>query len=186
MAQFRRLRLAAIVIASWLALSGRASSQALSEPALKAAFLYNFTKFTAWPAETTPPGAALTLCAIGDGAIVGMLQQIVTGHPIDGHDVKLVAMAADGPLRTCHVLYLAGDDARRDGEVLERVKTAPVLTVGETDRFARTGGVARLFVDGGKMRFAINVDAAQRAHLRISSKVLALGVVVRDENSASR
>jgi len=180
-ALFRPSRPGAIVVASWLALSGHAWAQALSEPALKAAFLYNFAKFTAWPAEAAAPGVPLAICVVGDGAIVGMLRQVVASRPIDGRDVKPLAMAADGPLRSCHVLYVTGDDARRDSDILDRVKAAPVLTVGESDHFARMGGVVRLFVDGGKMRFGINVDAAQRAHLRISSKMLALGVVMKDE-----
>jgi hypothetical protein len=179
--RYFRLRPIAMATAVWLQLLGPASAQAMSEPALKAAFLYNFAKFTEWPAEVAPPGTPLSICILGDGTTLAMLQQVVGGRAIDGHGVKAVSMAADGPLRSCHVLYLAGDDTRRDAEVFDRVKSSAVLTVGDTDHFAKSGGVSRLFLENGKMRFAINVDATQRARLHISSKVLALGTVLRDE-----
>jgi hypothetical protein len=177
------LRPIATVIAVWLALLGPASAQAMSEPAIKAAFLYNFAKFTEWPADVAPPGTPLSICILGDVTTLAMLQQVVGGRAIDGRGVRVVSMAADGPLRSCHVLYVAGDDARRDAEVFDRLKSSAVLTVGDTDRFARNGGISRLFVENGKMRFAINVDATQRARLQISSKVLALGVIVKDEGN---
>ena len=56
----------------------------------------------------------------------------------------------------------------------------PVLTVGDGKGFSHAGGIIELFVEGGKMRFAINMDAAERAGLHLSSRLLGLAKVVRD------
>jgi hypothetical protein len=177
------LKIAAVAVA--LLLAWPAQAQPVEEAALKAAFLYNFAKFTAWPADALPAGAPMNICVMGDGAIAGALKQIIAGRSIDGHDGHVVPIAADGPLRTCHILYVAGDDAHKEADILGSLKGAPVLTVGGTSRFTATGGVARLFVDGGRMRFAVNIDAALRARLHLSSKLLALGLVVKDDGDGA-
>ena len=81
---------------------------------------------------------------------------------------------------TCHVLYLAGGDLKRSTEVVGTLKGVFVLTVSDTARFAQTGGMVELFVEDGRMRFAVNVDALQRARVRLSSRVLTLAKIVRD------
>jgi hypothetical protein len=181
MRAFRRFRLTAAVIAACAIVSAPASGQPMAESALKAAFLYNFAKFTTWPADALPPGAAITLCVVDDGTVTGMLRQVVAGKPIDGREVRVLPLTRDAALRACQIVYIPGEDGRLEADVLNRLKTTAALTVGDGHGSPRAGIIARLFVDGGKMRFAINVDAAQRARLHISSKVLALGVVMKDE-----
>jgi hypothetical protein len=85
--------------------------------------------------------------------------------------------------RACHVLYLAGLDAKRAQPILDELKGAPVLTVGDREQFAQSGGVAGLFVEQGRMRFAINLEAAQRCRLRISSRLLSLAKIVKDDHA---
>jgi len=181
----RYFRLTAASAVATLALALPAWAQPMAEPAIRAAFLYNFAKFTQWPADSLPAGAPMTLCVMGDGAVAGTLKQLAAGHPIDGHDVRVVAMTADGALRSCQILYVAGNDPQRDSDILGPLRAAPVLTVGDTPRFAVAGGVARVFVDNGRMRFAVNMDAMQRTRLHISSKVLALGLVVKDDGDGT-
>ena len=60
------------------------------------------------------------------------------------------------------------------------IKTLPVLTVSDGKGFSQAGGIIELYVEGGRMRFAINVDAAERSGLRLSSRLLGLAKVVRD------
>jgi YfiR/HmsC-like len=47
------------------------------------------------------------------------------------------------------------------------------------DRFAEQGGLIGLRVEADKVRFDINVDAAQRTGLTMSSQLLKLARVVR-------
>jgi len=63
-----------------------------------------------------------------------------------------------------------------------RLKTLPILTVGESEAFGRAGGIAWFRLEGNKLRFAINLDAARRAGLKISSRLLGVATVVTDRD----
>jgi hypothetical protein len=167
-------------VAVQLLVSAWTLAQGTVEPALKAAFLYNFMKFTEWPAEAVPSDSAITLCVFGDEAVANALEQTVKGRQVGGRSVSVARVNV--ALSSCHILYVSGVDRRQAVEVIERVKAAPVFTVGDLDGFAALGGVGQLFVENGKMRFALNPSSAQRAGLRLSSKLLALARVVKDES----
>jgi hypothetical protein len=157
-------------------------AQGTVEPALKAAFLYNFVKFTDWPAEAAPSDAAVRLCVLGDEAVEAALEQTVKSHQVGGRSLTVVRVNVDDALSPCRVLYVTGLDRHRLTQLLERIKAAPVFTVSDVDGFAALGGVGQLFVENGKMRFALNPTSAQRAGLRLSSKLLALAKIVKDES----
>jgi len=176
----RTRRLAAAVVTA-VGLTGvPAAAQSLSAPGLKAAYLFNFTQFVEWPADAVPPGAALTLCVVNDSAVADALEQTIKGRTVEGHGLTVRHLRADAPLPACHVLYLAGGDLKRSTEVVGTLKGVFVLTVSDTARFARTGGRGELVIEDGRMRFAVNVDALQRARVRLSSRVLTLARIVRD------
>jgi hypothetical protein len=155
------------------------SAQSAPEPTLKAAFLYNFAKFAEWPADAAPADP-LVICVLGDPAIADALDETLKGRMIDGRKVAVSRVKRDG-LRACHVLYLAGLDTKAANQMVDELKSAPVLTVSDREQFALDGGIAGLFVEQGRMRFAINVDAVQRCRLRISSRLLSLAKIVKDD-----
>jgi hypothetical protein len=161
-----------------------ANAQAVAVPALKAAFLYNFAKFAEWPADSLAQGQRLSLCVVNDAAVADALEQAIKGRAIEGHVLTVHVIKAEGPVRSCHVLYITGLDARRSGQLLGVVKGAAILTVSDADRFAESGGVAQLILEQGRMRFAVNVAAARRAHVRLSPRLLRLAMIVKDHPHA--
>ncbi len=161
-----------------------AYAQTADAPALKAAFVYNFAKFTEWPADTLPPGAQLVLCVAGDAEVGRALDQAASGRKIDGHPLAIWQGRPDLAVSGCHVLYIGRVDNPQAGALLDAVKGQPVLTVGDLPTFTRIGGAVQLFVENGRMRFAIHVEATQRARLRLSSRLLNLAKLVQDETSA--
>ena len=161
--------------------STTALSQTATEPALKAALLYNFALFTEWPADVLAPGAPLLLCVMNDRGVSTMLVDLTRGRTIDGHKLVVSSMKPDSPgLEDCRVLFTSGLDASRAAALLLAVDGKPVLTVSDVDGFAERGGVAGFFVEKGSMRFAINLAAAQRAGIRLSSKLLSFAKIVKD------
>lgn len=153
------------------------SGQTVAAPALKAAFLYNFAKFTQWPAEALKAGAPLIMCA-NDDEVADALARATEGRVVDGHRVEVRPVGANAPrLRDCHVLYVSDLDRTGALQLLETLKGAPVLTVSDLDQFVQIGGVAQFFVEGGQMRFAINLESARRAGLQLSSKLLSLAKI---------
>ena len=178
MSRLRLGRLLPVVVALLLA-PAAAPAQDVSLPTLKAAFLANFAKFTEWPQDAQPPGRVLTFCVIGDKAVAAALEQGIKDRP--GQEPMSVAnVTADAPLRGCQVLYLGGMNLRDARRVLETVKGLPIFTVSDVDGFAEHGGVAQLRLERGRMRFAINPAAAQRARLSLSAKLLSLATIVKD------
>ncbi len=69
---------------------------------------------------------------------------------------------------------------------LGSVRHYPILTVGEMDRFGEQGGIINFFSEGNKVRFEINVGAAEKARLKISSQLLSLARIIRDDARAGR
>ena len=152
--------------------------QTVTQPALKAAFLYNFAKFAEWPDESTST-SPLTLCVVDDAAVDESLTQLVKGTAVNGRPV-MVQRASHDTIRGCHLAYFGGTDVDRAIALLDEIKGAPILTVSDGEQFARMGGVIGLFLEDGKMRFAVNADAAQRGGVRLSSRLLTLAKLVKD------
>jgi hypothetical protein len=170
----RRLLLAAgLTVAACTVTTAQSATAAV----LTAAFLFNFAKFTEWPADA-PRDGPITICVAGDPDVVSALERIVRGRPLAGRDVA--ASNVSGGWRGCHVLYLTGLDAAHSQRIVDELKGAPVLTVSDREGFTEQGGIVGLVADGGKIRFKINTDAAERARLRLSSRVLILATVVKD------
>ena len=155
------------------------AGQDVSPPALRAAFLYTFVKFTDWSKDA--PTGPVAMCVLGDTAVADALVQVVAGRTVNGRDLTVVAVSPGRPLRTCHLLYVGGADAARAARALDEVAGAPVLTVGDGEAFVRQGGIAGLYIEAEKMRFAISPESAVRAGLRLSSKLLGLARIVKDD-----
>ena len=163
----------AILLAAGISWAG----QSVTQPALRAALLYNFAKFTEWAADAAAAGP-LTICVLEDSAVESALNDLVGGATING---RAVLISRGARLRTCHLVYLGIADRERATSILGELQGAAVLTVSNGPDFVRLGGIVGLFVDEGRMRFAINPDAAQRAGLRLSSRLLQLAKILKDD-----
>ena len=148
--------------------------------AVKAAFLYNFAKFAEWP--TLAPGAPIIVCVVGDDAIATALVHTTRGKNISEHPFEIWRPEESATWRTCNLLFVAEAERQRSAARLHAIRTLPVLTVSDGRGFSRAGGIIELYVEGGRMRFAINVDAAERSRVRLSSRLLGLAKVVRDNS----
>jgi hypothetical protein len=146
--------------------------------AVKAALLYNFAKFTVWPA--LGPNAPIVACIAGNDEVAAEFTQLVTGHNAAGHvfDLRTAQDSTTWPI--CNLLFVSDDQVRRAPTGLAAVKLLPILTVSDSRGFASSGGVIELYVESGRMRFAINTDAADRTGLRLSSRLLGLAKIVRN------
>jgi len=169
-----------VLVAMVFAVVVGAAAQAVTQPALRAAFLYNFAKFTEWPGDGTP-SSPLTLCGLDDGAVEGALSELVGNGPINGRAVAISRGPSGARLRACHLLYVGDTNSVRIAAILDELRGAPVLTVSDGADFIRSGGIIGLIVEEGRMRFAINPDAAQRAGLRLSSRLLQLAKISRSD-----
>lgn len=163
-----------------------ASAQTATAPALKAAFLYNFAKFSEWPADALAPGQRLAMCVVGDAAVADALGQTIKGHAIGDHELTVTVLKVEESASGCHLLYVSASEIKRSARLLLGARGASVFTVSDAHKFAESGGVAQLIVEDDRMRFAINIASAQRGRLTISSKLLSLATIVKDDSNVFR
>ena len=157
----------------------RLRGQTAGEYQVKAAFLFNFAKFVEWPGSE-PVSDPINLCIVGGDPFGGFLDQMVKGKVANGRTMEIKRIAATGKFESCQIAFIAAAERKLLPAILDSVGRAGVLTVGETEDFARRGGVISFFLDGNHVRFEVNVDAAERAGLKISSKLLNLAKIVKN------
>ncbi len=153
-------------------------AQAIDEYRVKAAFLYNFAKFVEWPADAFKSATdPITICVLGN-PFGDRLTATINGKQIDDRRLAVREISDAAEASGCQILFVAGEKKR--AALFGHVKTQPILTVGESGNFAAAGGVVAFKLDGGRVRLQINVFAADRARLRISSKLLSLAEIVTE------
>jgi hypothetical protein len=157
-----------------------APGQAVDEYQMKAAFLYNFVKFVKWPPQTfRTPSDPFTICIFGPNPFGSALEEATGGNVIEGRRLVIQQLNAAQPSCNCQILFVAAQESKRFRFVASRLQETGVLAVGESEGFADDGGVINFKIERGRLHFEINVIAAERAHLQISSKLLSLAQIVR-------
>jgi hypothetical protein len=157
------------VLALLLIASSAPLAQTISlEYRVKAAYLLNFTRFVEWPAAAQ--NGPVTICVAGRAVFGEVLDETLRGETVNGRDV--VAKVILEPQRGCHVVFVPRGAAA--AAYIRAVQGQPVLTVSETPDFIALGGIANFILEGASVRFEINAGAADRAGLRISSRLLRL------------
>jgi hypothetical protein len=168
-----------------LALAGATSTLPQDTPSveyqLKAAFLFNFAKFVSWPPDAFQSDKApISLCVFRHDPFGGALDQVIREKAINNREL-LARRIKDLPeLKACQLVFVSETEERQLPEILSSLKGASALVVGESADFAERGGAIQFFLENNKLRFAVNVDAIQRARLQASSKLLALARIVHD------
>ncbi len=149
------------------------AGQDVTAPELKAAFIYNFVKFTEWPA-VLPAAEPFAICVIGDAAVRDALERVVKGREFSGRRIAALLLVAR-PTPTCRVLYVSGGTAEDAARAIAGLQDTPVLTISDVAGFTDAGGIAQFFFERGQLRFTIKVDAVRRSGLRMNATLLALG-----------
>jgi hypothetical protein len=163
-----------------LAAKANALPNAALEYEVKAAFLFRFAQFVEWPAntfrETSEP---FTYCTVGDDPFHGALERTLSGKTIGQRPLRVEHLDGGGKISKCQVLFVgAPADRKHVSETLATAGTLPILTVGEAEQFAENGGAIGFCTEDSKIRFEVNLDAAGKAGLKISAKLLALAKTV--------
>lgn len=149
-----------------------------TEADVKAAFIYNFTKFVEWPLTALADNAPLQLCVLGKDDTSPRLLQL-QGREAQGHPLQVRQLAHPDELAGCHVMYIARGHARLLPPNHKLFSGNGLLTVSDTPGFVRQGGMIELFVESSRVQFMVNVDNAQQADLKISARMLQLARIPR-------
>ncbi len=175
-----RIALLTALLAALAAQAARGAAPAsFEEYEVKAAFLYNFAKFVEWPDEAfSDPRSPIVLLVVGSDPFGDALASL-KGKTASGRPLAVLRAATVDDLVRCHILFVAASETPRLSRILQATKSWSTLVVGDVDGFARKGGAINLVRKEDRIAIEVNPEAAQRARLRISSKLLGLAKIVR-------
>jgi hypothetical protein len=161
--------------------TARAQSAPATEHDIKSGFIYNFALFAQWPAKVfTDSNSPLAICIAGNAETVAAFEQLKT-KKIKNRPVTVHAFGDNATHHPCHIIYIALKNKTETAALLRRVSGPGVLTIGDMDGFAQLGGIINFYRENNKLRFEINTDAARRADVKLSSQLLKLAKIVREE-----
>lgn len=150
---------------------------------LKAAMLYNLTRFVEWPASAYADAQAPTvLCILGRDPFGDALTSLAAKQTGSGRTVQIRHAPNDKETSGCHVVYISSSERKNIAQIFEVLKGANVLTVGEMTQFAARGGMVQFSLEEKQVRFEVNLDAASHAEMKISSRLLVLARIVGDQS----
>jgi len=157
-----------------------AEKAALKEHQLKAAFIYNFTKFIEWPASGFPDtNAPFVVAVAGATPCAAELEQIARDRKVNGRELIINVVKTPEAARGAHVLFVPAAEEARLKDWLAAVRGTSVLTIGESESFLKEGGIINFMLEGEKIRFEIEMDQADVASLKVSAQLQKLARTVR-------
>lgn len=146
------------------------------------ALIYQISTYVTWPDTSfESDDSPIVIGVLGNDALYEEMVKLTDGRSISGHSIEVESIEQLDDAKGMHILYvdqmyvaefLEQDPASRESEA--------ILTVSESSKFVRDGGVLRIFLNNNKPKLAVNVDAAKRQRLKVSSKLLQLAEVIRD------
>ena len=159
---------------------GAVQAQVFNEFQVKAAFLYSFAKFVEWPSQTfRSPSAAIVICVLGEDPFGTYLDDAVKDKTAGDRPLAVARIADIPAARECAILFIAQSERRRMPALLASAAMPGLLTVGDTAEFAAQGGVIAMQLEGERIRLKVNLTAADKARLHISSRLLSLATIVK-------
>lgn len=169
------LSMAGLLLAgTWLA---AAEPGPHAEYLLKSAFLYNIAKFVEWNGiDGTTPSSPLVICMTGQ--VFGSAIDSIDGKTVQGRTVTVKHPSNGQEARACHILFIENPEGRKAEEVLEAVGGRPILTVCDRPDCAQQGVMVNLQKQEDKIGIELNLDAVQRARLKLSSQLIKLARLV--------
>ncbi|MEJ6979076.1 YfiR family protein [Pedobacter sp. P351] len=149
-----------------------------SEDQLKAAFIYNFTRFVDWPPDYFSTSSSPFIIGIlGDESFKSYIDEIVKGEKLGDRAIVVQRYRTVKEIKHCHILFISAYEATRIKGAIPALNRRGILTVSDGAEFAKWGGIVRFFKDDNKLRLQINIDEAKSSQLIISSKLLSLSSI---------
>jgi hypothetical protein len=171
-----------IFVFSSLASLVRGQSSGATGYEVKIAFLFNFAKFIDWPEHSfASPQSPFTICVLGQDPFGNILDETLQQKMIGDRPLVVRRLKDKSEGRRCQMVFVSSSESTHLTEILESLKGANVLLVGEATGFAASGGTIEFTLEGDHIRFKINTDAGARSGLMFSSKLLALAKIVHDQ-----
>lgn len=171
-----------IIIVIFLCVGFNANSQRYTEYEIKSAYIFNFVKFIDFPENTFSTNKEPFIIGVmGNEALLAVLQDIIKGRTINNRNVIAIGISQIEETNKCQIILFSQMTTLQVRQFLEYLNSKPILTIGDNiEDFCQNGGIINFTPHNSPKRFEININAAKRAKLIISSKLLALARIVSD------
>jgi hypothetical protein len=156
-----------------------------SEYKLEAAYLCRLVDFVEWPTNSfSSPDSPLVIGVLGRDPFGKALEEVATGQVSKGHPLKVRHFNSASEINDCKELFICASETPRLNAILQQLEGRAMLTVSDAPNFTAHGGIVWFYTEANKVRFRINLDAANVGKLAISSRLLQLADVVKDGKAA--
>lgn len=156
---------------------------AAPEYEVKAAFIYNFSRFIEWPPETADADGELYFCVLGRDPFGEALESL-EGREVQGRTLTIRRLESIEERGDCAIVYISPSHSEDYTHLLDILShDTGMLSISDIDGFAENGGVIELYLENNKVRFAINIEAARRTGLEMSSQLLRLARIIEGDGS---
>ena len=176
-----RLLAISMLLLALISCPGKASCGESPKPTeyeVKAAYIYNFTKYVEWPSGSFQGRSkTIRVCVIGDDPFGSSLTAL-NGKRVGKRSVRIRRNTSLHDVRSCEILFISGSEEENLDQIMKAINGSLVLTIGDSEGFARKGVMINFYMENNKVRFEINPKAAMRAGLRISSNLLRIARIV--------
>lgn len=161
----------AIILSLLLTISAVQAVDRAAEYKIKTAYLYNFAKFVKWPEDRFDSSdSKINICIINDNPF-GNIINVLHRKTAQGRQFNLKINPTEYELNTCHMMFFPRSFTEEHKMILNKIKTLPVVTVGEGSEFAEHGGIIAFVVQSNTVTFELNLDSATTANISVSSKL---------------
>jgi uncharacterized protein DUF4154 len=171
---------ACAALLAWITTAASWHARAAEDPEslelrVKAAFLYKFAGYVEWPPNSfARPETPVTIGVIGAEPLATELALAVTGRTVNDRPVTVKRLKAGESLAGIHVLFVGRAENARLGQLAQSAQPRSILTVTESDGALARGSVINFVLTGGRVRFEIALDSAEKSGLKLSSRLLAV------------
>lgn len=146
------------------------------EENLKAAFIYNFTKYIIWSDDYT--SQTFNISIIGESNILFSLNEIAESRKVGEKEIIVNKIKDINNLSQSHIIFISSSERDRLSDILNKINEKNILTISHSDGFAKMGVAINFFISNGKVRFELNQKVIERAGLKVSSQLQRLAVIV--------
>lgn len=147
---------------------------------IKAAFLYNFARFVEFPKQSlAPEDKEIVIGIIGDDPFGRILDDTVAGKKVDNRSFVVKRFKSFDEIKSCHVLFISSSEQGNIAEILKKLDALGILAVSDFASLPNDGVMINFVVKSNRVKFEINLNAANKAGIKISSKLLNLAISVK-------
>lgn len=161
-----------------------AQSSAVSADAVKAAFLFNFGSYVEWPSDALAANE-LTIGVFNADSVARELRNLLPGRTIENRQVQVRTLTPGSSLQNVQILYIGSADPQETADLIAEAAERPILVITDSPDGMQRGSMINFVLEERRIRFEISRGAAERARLKLSSRLLSVALRIHSSGLPS-